>query len=587
MPAKKKTSRPNVSRHIPENVSREVLTRAGHDSSAGITPLDLEVLSEDSSVDFLLQRTDGHRIPKTGDTATARTLAQHLDGLALAMELCAASIRARRCALATYLREWEARRAHLIRWHVAGPSRFPHSITITCQISLDQLTTGARTLFRILSWLAPEPMPLHHLDAVKMRHSKWSRLLHFCKPKPHPRALLLELCELHLTTLSADGTTFSVHPVLQDITRQQQDVPVPPALLTALAWVNDAMPEDTDAMNTWPEAQPLLPHALALTSAATERGLLTPTSRLLNCCAFLMLHQGHHAAAEPLFRAALTLTEKHLGANHPGTATSLNNLAQLLLETDRPSEAEPLLRRALAIDEAVFGHDKPTVAIRMNNLAQFLQDTNRQAEAEPLLRRTLAISENCFADDDPFVAAELHNLARLLHDTDRMAEAEPLLRRALAIDEAALGTDHPDVATGLHNLARLLHDTDRMAEAEPLLRRALAIDEAALGKDHPDVATSLHNLASLLHDTNRREEAEHMMRRALAIDEAALGKDHRLVATDLHNLAQMLQDMNRREEAEPMIARALRIFENSLGSEHSKSVAARNDLTNLRKEMQS
>ena len=545
MPAKKKTSRPDVSRHIPESVSREVLTRAGHDSSAGITPLDLEVLPEDSSVEFLLQRTDGHRIPKTGDTATARTLAQHLEGLALAMELCAAYIRARRCSLATYLREWEARRAHLIRWHVTGPGRFPHSITITSQISLDQLTTGARTLFHILSWLAPEPMPLHHLDAVKMRHSRWSRLLHFCKPKPHPRALLLELCELHLTTLSADGTTFSVHPVLQEITRQQQDVPVPPALLTALTWVNDAMPEDTDAMSTWPVAQPLLPHALALTTAATQRGLPTPTTRLLNCCAFLMLHQGHHAAAEPLFRAALTLTEKHLGANHPGTATSLNNLAQLLHETDRPSEAEPLLRRALAIDEAVFGSDKPTVAIRLNNLAQFLQDTNRPAEAEPLLRRTLAISENWFADDDPIVATDLNDLARLLHDTDRSAEAEPLMRRALAIYETALGTDHPTVAIGLHNLARLLHDTDRMAEAEPLMRRALAIAEAALGKDH------------------------------------------RHVATDLHRLARMLQDMNRREEAEPMLARALRIFENSLGPKHSKSVTARNNLANLQKEMQS
>lgn len=42
------------------------------------------------------------------------------------------------------------------------------------------------------------------------------------------------------------------------------------------------------------------------------------------------LPQGKHGEAEPLYRRAMTITERTLGTNHPSYAIDLNNLAGLL-----------------------------------------------------------------------------------------------------------------------------------------------------------------------------------------------------------------------------------------------------------------
>ena len=64
-----------------------------------------------------------------------------------------------------------------------------------------------------------------------------------------------------------------------------------------------------------------------------------------------------------------------LGAEHPALATRLNNLAELLRATGRYEEAEPLYRRAMSITEKVLGAEHPALAKRLNNLAELLRDT--------------------------------------------------------------------------------------------------------------------------------------------------------------------------------------------------------------------
>ena len=75
------------------------------------------------------------------------------------------------------------------------------------------------------------------------------------------------------------------------------------------------------------------------------------TATCLNNLAALVHLQGDYAAAEPLFRRALEISEKALGPEHPDTGTSLYNLARLLQAKGDYDEAEPLYRRALATNE--------------------------------------------------------------------------------------------------------------------------------------------------------------------------------------------------------------------------------------------
>ena len=535
------------------------------DWPATFAALDLDILKEADAIALLLAHTDGRRTPRPGDPADAATIARNLDGLALALEQAAAWVRKDRRTFADYLAAWQTAAARLHAEYLAKGladyhaeiAGLPRSLLVTYDTSLSQLTPPARDLFRILSWTAPDPLPVSAVEGITSL--------------PAPRALLVELADLHLARLTPDGETSTVHRLLQEITRENQPDPRPPALLEALRWINGVFLGTPDDVRDWPVLVPLTPHAVAAATFGADRGIPDPTALLLNQAALLLETQANHRAAEPLMRRTLPLSEAYLGMDHPFVATCLNNLALLLLDTNRLAEAEPLYRRALAIDETALGRDHPAVAKDLNNLAQLLDATNRLAEAEPLMRRALAIDEAALGKDHPAVAIRLSNLALLLRDSNLLGEAEPLLRRALAIDEAALGRNHPTVAIRLSNLANLLRDTNRLADVEPLMRRALDIFEAAFGMDHPSVATALNNLATLLEATNRFAEAESLLSRALANFETSCGEDDPRVATALNNLAALLNNCIRYAEAEPLVRRAVKIlfrFARNTGHRH-------------------
>ncbi len=81
-----------------------------------------------------------------------------------------------------------------------------------------------------------------------------------------------------------------------------------------------------------------------------------------------------------------------MGAALPDVARILSNLAELDRVRGRYAEAEPLYKRALTIWEKAVGADSPDVALGLNNLAALYDAQGRYAEAEP---EASAISEEC------------------------------------------------------------------------------------------------------------------------------------------------------------------------------------------------
>jgi len=550
-----------------------LLTSRRQGFAPGVEAIALAGLDRADAAALLLERTEGGRLVTQTDPLDATSLAEELEGLPLALEMAAATIRERHCSLADYRRLWRESRDTLIGPNEPVISTYPRNIDVALLGAVGQLAAEAHTLLERLAFFAPDPVPAFLLDV----------------PVPNggtaPEAAWQALDDLAAHSLASrdpDGAGFTVHRLVQDATRRRLDAATASRRLAeALDWVDTAFAGDPEDVHNWPKLDPLAPHAWALLWAADRAGITEPTTRLMRALGRLFQGKGEFARAEPLMRRALAINEASFGADHPNVARDLNNLAVLLQATNRLGEAEPLMRRALGIEEASVGNDHPDVATALNNLAQLLRATNRLAEAEPMMRRALAIDEASVGGDHPEVAIRLNNLAQLLQETNRLAEAEPLMRRAIAIDEADLGADHPNVAIRLNNLAQLLQDTNRLAEAESLMRRALAIDEASLGADHPEVAIHLNNLATLLQDTNRLAEAEPLMRRALAIDEASLGNDHPNVAVRLNNLASLLRATNRLGEAEPLMRRALGIDEASYGKDHPNVAIRLNNLAGL------
>jgi tetratricopeptide (TPR) repeat protein len=554
-----------------------------------VRALGLDLLSEEAAVDYLLERTAAGRQPQPDDEAQTRDLAQELGRLSLALEQAAAYINATHLSVAAYRGRWQSARDRLLQYHDSLATHYPNSLAATWVASFEQLTENGRLLLGILAWLAAEPIPRTLLEAgggpfaagskEELAEDRWPELVMDAEDA------LADLTTYSLVAWNPEKTTFSVHGLVQEVTRRNQAGEEQNLhAAAALRWVNRGFVGNPDDVRDWPRLEPLAPHARATVEETDRRNIPQPTTRLMNHLGVFYWARAEWVKAEPLYRRALAIVEKSLSPDHPDVASALSNFARLLQDTNRLADAEPMMRRALAIDEKSYGPEHHKVAIRLNNLAQLLKATNRWADAEPLHRRALAIDEKSYGPEHPDVAIALSNLAVLLQDTNRLAEAEPLMRRALAIWEKSFGQDHPNVASALNNLAPLLLATDRLAEAEPMIRRALAIDEKSYGPDHPTVAIRLNNLALLLQSTKRLAEAEPLMRRALAIDEKSNGPEHPLVALRLNNLARLLQDTGRLVEAEPLMRRGLEIllnFTRATGHRHPHHEEVGNNYNNL------
>ena len=520
------------------NGGQLVLTTRLRNWSAALQLQEVEVLSPEDATAFLLERTDGRRREAADDTSEARAIAvDDLGGLALALEQAGAYINQRRLSLITYRSQWQTNRQVVLAWNEPRLTQYDRSLATTWLTSYQQVSEAARTLLRRLAWLSPEPIPESLLEVgvpgdPEAAGDGWEAIS--------------QLEGFSLLNRSAEGTTFSVHRLVQEVGRlwqQRLDEPEPNELEPALRWLNAAFVGNPQDVRSWGVLDPLAPHAQVVAGFADQVGISDPTARLISQLGLLVFCKAAYSDAEPLMARVVEIFENSLGNEHPNVATALNNLASLLQATNRLAESEPLMERALAIDEASYGNEHPEVATDLNNLAQLLKATNRLAEAEPLMRRALAIDEASYGPNHPKVATRLNNLAALLKATNRLAEAEPLMRRALALNEASYGNDHPEVATALNNLAQLLKASNRLAEAEPLMRRALALNEASYGNDHPEVATALNNLAQLLKASNRLAEAEPLMRRMteILIAFSQQGFQHPNLEVGLANYLSLLQ----------------------------------------------
>ncbi len=507
---------------------------------AEVEKLELELLAEPDAAGFLLARTASGRRKTGDDERHAGTLARELGCLPLALEQAGAYIAERRLTLEGYRVEWREKHDAVLAWFDPEVSRYPASVAVTWQTSIDRLSQPARRLLHRLAWLGPEPIPESLLDVP---------IPELPELEPDAREALVELATYSLVIRAAEAPTFTVHRLVQEVTRRSLERAGDSGpLAVALRWMTAAFVGDPSDVRTWLILDSLAPHAATVTGFADRAEITEPTVQLMSQLALLFQAKARHAEAEPLMRRALAICEKSLGTEHPNVATILNNLAALLQDTNQFTEAESLIRRALAIDEQSFEPDHPNVATALNTLAQLLQSTKRLAEAEPLLRRALAIDEHYLGTDHYRVGIRLNNLAQLLMATNRLADAELLMRRALIIGEQSFGTEHPIVATRLNNLAQLLKATNRLTDAEPLLRRALAIDEQSFGTEHPNVARDLNNLAQLLQATKRFTEAEPLMRRHLVIFlnfTRRTGHDHRHLRAGLGNYRRLLKEMGK------------------------------------------
>ncbi len=251
---------------------------------AEVEAIELDLLAEEAAAAFLLARTANCRRATPDDAAHATTLARELGYLPLALEQAGAAIAGRRLTFPAYLKDWATRREQVLTWFDPRVSHYPVSFAVTWQTSVDRLSAPARHLLERLAWLGPEPIPESLLEVPVPGLPEESN--------PDPRDALAELATWSLVARAAETPTFTVHRLVQDVTRRSlRNDPGQGLLTEALRWVNAAFVGEPQDVRTWPVLDPLTPHARAVVAFADTEGITEPTARLMNRARHFAPHQ--------------------------------------------------------------------------------------------------------------------------------------------------------------------------------------------------------------------------------------------------------------------------------------------------------
>jgi tetratricopeptide (TPR) repeat protein len=565
--------------------------------------LEIDALKQEPGAVLLLRRAGligNHTFLKgeiTEDQALALTLTTEMGGLPLALDQAGAYIEATQCSLADYQQQYSTQKAELLAQR-NGPTAFsggwkddhPESVATTWDIAFRRVSERsplAAVLLTFCAYLAPDAIPDNILLVVVQTMLSLEKVA--AEPEHSKFALDEAISVVRAFSLfqrDSNSKTVSIHRLVQSILRDSQS-PEKTREIKQLAVlvVNTACPNRSDVAQ-WSACERWVPHAQVCARWIVEEQIENDeVTLLLNQAGYYLLARGRYREAEPLLQQALRIRERHLGAEHLGTATSLNNLADLYRAQGKYREAEPLYGRALSIHEQQLGIEHPNTALSLDNLAALYKEQGKCVEAEPLLQRALSIHERQLGVEHPDTAMSLNNLAVVLYSVQgKDGDAEPLYERALLIRERQLGANHPDTAMSLDNLAVLYRNQRKYIEAEPLFQQALLIREQQLGANHPDTATSLDNLAMLYYCQEKHTEAEPLYEQALSIRERQLGADHPDTAMSLDNLAVLYSVQGKYREAESLHQRALSIRERRLGADHPDTAQSLNNLALLYKE---
>jgi tetratricopeptide (TPR) repeat protein len=552
---------------LPAAGARVLITSRFADWSGWADEVSLDVLPIEEAMAFLRDRA-GHC-----DEAGARTLAEALGRLPLALDHAAAACKRTQMSFAAYA----SKASSLIAAAPRGAG-YPRSVRATFDLAIDDAVKqcpAAEPLMAFLAHGAAERMPMTLIEGAVGNATERIGAL----------GALAEVSLVKHDPFDDGAPAVTVHRLVQAVARARAN-----ANATALSAVTRlikrlAATYPGDGYNNpmlWRLCEPLTPHLLVV--CETEMGRNTERVQ----CANLLIRAGDYfhgraayLGARPLYERALAIYEKVRGPEHPSTARALDHLASLLQSQGDFVEARSLYERALAIREKVLGPEHTDTAKSLNNLALLLRAKGDVAAARPLCERALSIYEKVRGTEHASTATTLTKLAVLLRDQGDLAAARPLCERALAIFEKVRGPEDPGTAGVLNFLAILLRDQGDLAAARPLCERALAIFEKVRGPEHHSTARRLNDLARLLQAQGDLAGARPLYERALAIQERVLGPEHPITAWSLNNLAKLLQAQGDLAGARPLFERAVAILEKVHGAEHPDTNRVRENIAHL------
>jgi hypothetical protein len=133
----------------------------------GFLYLELDVLSNDAAIEYLMEATADHRLKigseplDAADRDWAKSIVNSMGNLALGLAQAAALINKRRMSFKDYQTLWNTNRDRLLNDSYFDPNKigYPRQLGTTWLTTYQALSTHSKLVFDILCWLGPYPVP--------------------------------------------------------------------------------------------------------------------------------------------------------------------------------------------------------------------------------------------------------------------------------------------------------------------------------------------------------------------------------------------------------------------------------------------
>jgi tetratricopeptide (TPR) repeat protein len=552
---------------IPPFFGGHILLTSRAQSLGGLAQcMQVEVMDDEMGALLLLQRahlTTRHtRIEdaQSTDIALAKSIAQELGGLPLALDQAGAYIEEIPCSLSEYQSLYQSHRIELLRERGGLLHDYPEAVATTWSLSfqrVEERDEAAADLLRFCAYLAPDALP-ETIIQIGAQHLG-----------PHLQGLagdriafnkaLKTLGAYSLTIREPNTKTLRMHRLVQAVLKDSMDEQDKNQWATrVIRAVNHAFPEPES--KNWVQCQQFLAQVPACIQLAEDYDLLLPElARLCQHAGMYTFDRAFFEQADLFFRKALAIY-KQLSAHEETYAINIavnqRYLGELYRVLGRYTEAEDLIRSALEGYEQWRPQDQLDKVTILTSLGELYHNVRRYDEAEKLFQQAHTITEERSGPDHYSNSIPLHHLARLYCTQERYEEAEPLFLRVLEFQKQS-SKNEIEMAITLNNLAILYRAQKKYQQAEKLLRQTLSIEERLLGSNDPHTATALQNLGIIYMGQENYRDAETYLLQALAVKEKALGFEHQGTIRTMTNLAYVYRKQKRFEQAKSLLKKAL------------------------------
>ncbi|MEU4441719.1 FxSxx-COOH system tetratricopeptide repeat protein [Actinosynnema sp. NPDC050801] len=482
-----------LTEYLPTGPGHVVITSRNPDWTDIAHPLGVAEFTRAESVRLLRERA---RLTESD----ADRIAEALGDLPLAVDQAAALLADTNITAETYLALLAERTHDLL-------ARGQTSAAASWTVALDRLAAddpAAAQLLTLISWLAPEPVPLTMI-AEQREHLSGP----LATVVADPLALAATLGTIRRRAMArVSPDSLHLHRVPAALLRARSEQSWADVALRVVFAAAPGDPWNNPAQ--WPVWRQLLPHVLTAADLGRDVDLVL---ELVERAASYLRSRGEPGQALPLHERIHEMLRTRHGDDHRRTLASARNLANCLSDVRDYQRARELHETTLARSRAVLGeHDAHTMN-SMNDLATVMWRMHEFEAARALGEEVLAYRRSVSGQDDASTLVAANSLANILRGLGEGELARELHEDTFTRRRRLLGEDHPDTLASANNLGFALQVLGEFERARELHEDTLARCQRVLGEGHPQALQSAGNLVNTLRGLGEHERADALQSR--------------------------------------------------------------------------